>query len=82
MKHKRAANSLARSAFALAIASQFLPEADRTNAQQESLSVLRKAFQAGYRDQGYLAEDPDVKPMREIEGFAELVRELASIDSK
>jgi eukaryotic-like serine/threonine-protein kinase len=43
---------------------------DRT----EALALLRKAFQEGFRDIGYIEQDPDLANFRDDKEFAELIR--------
>lgn len=73
-----AAFALARSAFAIAIASEKggLSEAARKTAGSEALQTLQHAMAAGFDDVEYLRTDPDVAPLRRIEGFDTLVQSL------
>ena len=71
---------LSRAAFALGIVSQAegLSEAHRKTAQQEAISVLRKAIAAGFSDVEYLQSDPDVGPLRSLPEFAKILAGLSS----
>ena len=73
-------NFLARAAFALGIVSQSesLSGANQKAAQQEAISVLRLAIDAGYRDISYLQGDPDVEPLHSLPEFAEIIAGLSS----
>ncbi len=71
---------LARAAFAIAIASEQaeLSAADRKSAGAEALQTLQQAIALGYNDFQYLQTDPDVAPLRRVEGFESVVHTLQS----
>ncbi len=73
-----AADALARAAFAIAIAAEKggLSEAARKTAGAEALQTLRQAIAAGFSNVDYLKTDPDVAPLRRLEGFETLVQSL------
>jgi hypothetical protein len=73
-----AADALARAAFAIAIAAEKggLSEAARKTAGAEALQTLRQAIAAGFSNVDYLKTDPDVAPLRRVEGFETLLQSL------
>jgi len=73
-----APDTLARAAFAIAIAAEKggLTEAARKTAGSEALQTLRQAIAAGFNNVDYLQTDPDVAPLRRLEGFETLLQSL------
>jgi serine/threonine protein kinase len=75
-----AAGALARAAFAIAIASEKggLPDAGQKAARSEALLTMQQAMDLGFHDVAYLHSDPDVAPLRRIEGFDALLQSLTT----
>ncbi len=75
---KTAADALSRAAFALAIvaAKTTLSDTSRQIAQREALETFKSALMMGYNDVTYLASDPDVGPLKQIEGVNDLIQNL------
>ncbi len=75
---KTAGDSIVRAAFALAIvaAKSTLPDSSRQIAQREALDTFKSALRMGYNDVTYLASDPDVGPLKQIEGVNDLIQNL------
>jgi serine/threonine protein kinase len=77
-----AADALARAAFTIAIAGEKggLSEEARKTAGTEALQTLQHAIATGFNDVEYLHTDPDVAPLRRVNGFDTILQKL--IDEK
>jgi hypothetical protein len=74
-----ATENLVRTAFAIAIYREkgLLDEEERNSLGAEALELLRQAIGLGYDNIEHLRTDPDVAPLRRIEGFKAVVQSMA-----
>jgi formylglycine-generating enzyme required for sulfatase activity len=64
-------------ACAYALAARAVDRADKACGAalaQRAVGLLRQAIQEGYSDYGYIEEDADLDPIRDLPGFAELMK--------
>ena len=61
---------------ALTSLSRHLPESDRGGVMEEAITALKRSVAEGYSDPFRVNAEPDLRPLRELESFQQILTEL------